>query len=100
MVLQGLKTPVARLTDIHSLRLPPEVTAELQTIIYDRRMDWEPWIESADSYEELRQKIASRGYSQLPLKGNPLHSESSYNNPHAADMRTVEVRKSMVRKAT
>ena len=100
MVLQGLQTPPTRLTDIHSLRLDPEVVAELHEIIHSKRMDWEPWVESANTYEELRQKLVSRGYSQLPLKASPLHSGSSHNDPYVADLRTVGARKSMVRKAT
>lgn len=100
MVLQGLETAATRVADIHSLRLPPEVIVELQTIIHDRRMDWEPWVESANSYEDLRQKLTVRGYTMLPLKSNPLHSESSHNNPHIADMRHIETRKTMLRKVT
>ena len=100
MNLQGMTTPATRLTDMGALRLTPEVVVELQSIIHEHRMDWEPWIESADNYEELRQKLVRRGYSQLPLKSEPLHSESSYNNPHVADTRTMGAQKTMLRKVT
>lgn len=100
MVLQGLQIPLTRITDINILRLSPDVISELNDIIYSNRMDWEPWVESADTYEELRQKLVSRGYSQLPLKASPIHSQSSHNNPHVADLRTVGAPKTMIRKAT
>lgn len=97
MILQGLETYPTRLTDVNSLRLPADLIVELQNIIHDNRMDWEPWVESANSYEELRQKLVNRGYSQIPLKANPLHAESS---PHVADLRSAGTRKTMVRKTT
>lgn len=99
MVLQGLTTPPTRVTDVNSLRLGPDVLSELTDIIHEHRMEWEPWVESANSYEELRQKLVTRGYSQLPLKATPLHSGSSHNNPHVADLRTVGAQKTMVQKA-
>jgi hypothetical protein len=100
MVLQGLQAAATRVVDVNLLRLPADVTSEVVDIIHDNRMEWEPWVESADTYEELRQKLVSRGYSQLPLKASPLHSASSHNNPHVADLRTVGTQKTMVRKAT
>ena len=98
LILQGLETSPVKLTDIHALKLQPHVLIELQTIIHEHRMDWEPWIESVDNYEQLRQNLIRRGYSKLPLKSNPLHSESSYNDPHVADMRIIASNKVMVRK--
>ena len=96
LVLQGLNVPATRLTDLGILRLNPEVVVELQNIVYENRMDWELWIESANNYEELRQNLINRGYSELPIKCKPIHSESSHNNPHVADTRSIGNRKCML----
>jgi hypothetical protein len=100
MVLQGKETPPTRLTDASLMRLTPEILPELQNILHDHRMEWEPWVESASNYEDLRKKLERRGYSNLPLKSQPLHTASSFNNPHVADTRHIGVRKTMLRKAT
>ncbi len=99
MILQGLKTLPTRLEDVETLRLPPVISQEVAEIIRQNRMEWEPWIESAENYAELKLKLEQRGYRNLPVRADPIHKESSYNDPHVADTRKL-IKKTMVRKPT
>jgi len=99
LTLQGLETTATRLTDVALLRLDPELMPELRNIIYEHRMEWEPWVESAENYADLKKKLEGRGYTNVPLKSKPLHSASSLSNPHVADTRNIGTRKTMLRKA-
>jgi hypothetical protein len=98
MTLQGLHVHPTHLQDVHSLRLKTELLPEIENILHSHKLEWELWIESANDYTELRNKLMKRGCKGLPIKIEPLHSESSINNPHVADTRSL-VRKVMVQKA-
>lgn len=43
---------------------------DISQIIYDSRMMWEPWVESAENIEALRQNLKLRGFVNLPLSNN------------------------------
>lgn len=98
--MQGLNTPATRLTDVALLRLAPELLPELQTILHGHKMEWEPWVESAENFADLKKKLEGRGYTNVPLKNKPLHTMSSFTDPHIADTRNIGTRKTMLRKAT
>jgi len=38
---------------------------QITQIIYDARMLWEPWVESANTFEELRASLKIRGYTNI-----------------------------------
>jgi hypothetical protein len=63
MVLDGPETHPVRITNLKSINLPDAVFNSVEKIVYDNRMYWEPWVESAESYEVLRQNLHKRGYS-------------------------------------
>lgn len=60
-----------RLKEVESLNLPAAITQKLNEIIYESRLEWEPWIESADSFDHLKSKIKKRGYLNLPISFIP-----------------------------
>jgi len=66
-----------RLNNIDLLRLPREWKLFITSIIHKNRMYWEPWIESASSFKQLKQKLRSRGYRNLPMSGEPIRLLSS-----------------------
>lgn len=70
-VMSGREQPPTRLNDIKTLQLPSQLQAELERIIADDRMMWEPWIESAESYDALRANLKKRGYTNTPVNGQP-----------------------------
>ncbi len=100
MTLQGLDTPPTRVANIADLRLQPELYEELDKFIESHKIGWEMWIESANSYQDLSDSLLKRGHSEVPIKCNPLHSESNFSDPHIADTRLLPKRKTMIRKST
>ena len=66
-----------RLKNISDIPLDPNVSQKIEQIIYDNRLNWEPWIESAGTYEDLKAKLKKRGYIGIPLSSQPeIYSES------------------------
>jgi hypothetical protein len=47
------------------------MTETIRAIVAENRMYWEPWIEPAQSYKELQERLLKRGYRKLPLAANP-----------------------------
>jgi hypothetical protein len=96
MVLDGPETTPVRVTDLKSIQLPAAVFESVEKILYDNRMYWEPWIESAENYEALRQTLQKRGYSNLYPSCKPMFDGSSLLYPQTADMTKHPPKKTMV----
>lgn len=96
-ILRGRKYGPARIHDISTLQLPAFWQTELDQIIFDSRMLWETWLESADSYDDLREALKKRGYSNIPISSQP---EISANNIRMPEVNTsyLPQTKTMVRK--
>lgn len=60
-----------RLTDLSQLSISIGVLKDLEQIIYDSRMLWEPWIESASTYDQLKINLKKRGYTNIPMSAQP-----------------------------
>ena len=56
-----------RLSNLGDLGISSESQAELSKIIHENRFEWEPWMESADSYRTLKRNLLYRGFGHLPL---------------------------------
>ena len=68
------KVNATRLDNLDVLRLPMTWKEELKKIIHLNRMYYEPWIESANSFKDLKSNLKKRGYSNLPITpGNMLN---------------------------
>jgi hypothetical protein len=65
------KISPTRLKEINELNLPISNAQKLSEIIYESRLEWEPWIESADSFDDIKKKIRNRGYKNLPISFLP-----------------------------
>lgn len=60
-----------------NIPLSSNVSQKIEQIVHDNRLNWEPWIESAATYEELKSKLKKRGYLGLPLSSQPeIYSEN------------------------
>jgi len=70
-VLNGAECQPMRI-DVKRLSLPSTLTDKLDNYIYQERMLWEPWIESATNYPEFVRSLQRRGFSKLPLCAKPL----------------------------
>ena len=71
--------PPTRITDLSSLKLPQGLRSSIQKTVYDNRMLWEPWLESAESYQHLRESLKKRGIRNIPLPSTPMHILSPKN---------------------
>lgn len=83
----------SRLSDTSILQLSPYSKAELDRIISEDRMMWEPWIESADSYDLLKSNLKKRGLLKIPLNGKPEVINHAFANTSG-----LPKKKSMLRK--
>ena len=50
---------------------PNNFPPEILSIIEENKMMWEPWIESSDSYKNLKSSLLRKGYSKLPITAMP-----------------------------
>jgi len=57
-----------RVENLTKLGLSPQVSSKVAKEAYENRMEYELFIESAESFDELRISLGKRGYSQLPLQ--------------------------------
>lgn len=62
------KAYATRVEDISRLGLGPQVSALVSKEAYENRMEYELFIESAESFDDLRLSLQNRGYSNLPLQ--------------------------------
>jgi hypothetical protein len=66
--------PATRVQDIKTLHLSQELETELVKTTFEQRMLWELWIETAESYDSLKKAMRVRGYSNLPMQADAIHT--------------------------
>jgi len=69
----GYDFPATRVQDVSSLSLPAHLQTRISKTKHDERMLWELWIEGAESFEDLKQSLKDRGYSNIPVHSSPKH---------------------------
>lgn len=92
-----------RVADIKKLNLPPKLTKEISETVHDNRMMYEPWIESANSFGDLKQSLKKRGYRNLPLNQSPMHMPGMIptgDESTVANTGQLSQRKSMLRRGS
>lgn len=65
-----------RLSNLDKLNLPKEKKQELENIIENNKIQFEIWIESAISYNALREKLYKRKFKFIPTINKPEISNS------------------------
>lgn len=55
------------------MNLPDELEREISHTIELNRMLFEPWVQSANGFQELKESLKKRGYKNLPISPSPLH---------------------------
>jgi len=73
---EGTDFPPTRVQDIQNLNLPSTIEPNVSKAVHDNRMMWEPWIEAASSYQDLKASLKARGYSNLPIHSMPMHTNA------------------------
>ena len=41
-------------------------------MIEQNKIYWEPWVQTANSFDDLRLNLKARGYSNIPANGYPM----------------------------
>lgn len=62
-------------------------------------MLYEPWVETAKDFNELRDRLKGRAFTDLPMGATPLLDLDGYAKAPQADVSSLDVRKTMLRKA-
>ena len=88
-----------RLEAASRLGLPTHESTGLQKMFDENRMNWEPWIETAEDYEALKRSLEGRGYKNVPVSCRPAHSSYAYTDPYVVDARFKQT-PTMLRRAT
>lgn len=86
-----------RVDDLTSLNLPAAWEKAIGKMIYDDRMKWEPWMQSAESFTEFRNNLYKRGYKHLPMHSTPKiimpNLRSEINEPKSKPRPRTMIRK-------
>jgi hypothetical protein len=61
-------------------------------------MMWEPWMESAESYQSLREILKKRGYSALPISPSSVIEYKTFMDIPVANTDKVPRQKTMLKK--
>ena len=72
---------------------------DLELMIHSNRMEWEPWIETCDSYANFQKILRDRGYQNLPSSPTPLIKYQDMSREYPTDTSKLPHQKTMLRKA-
>lgn len=96
--LQGTETVNSLVTNLKEFQLPQIWERKIAKIIYDNRMLYEPRVESAKTFEELKSRLRNRGFTGLPMGAIPLLDLQAYAKAPVANTSSCQVRNTMLRK--
>lgn len=95
---KGKKIMPTRVLNLPDLKLPTDYQDVLSKIIYDNRMMYEPWMESASNYASLRDQLKSRGYTNIPLTNLQEYGNTSRTTAPEIYTKNIPQIRTMVRK--
>jgi hypothetical protein len=98
--LSGRRQSPVRLTDTSLLSLPSPWKTRIDQLIFEERMLWEPWIETADNFEDLKDSLKGRGYTELPVSGQALFSRADFLSFPEVNVNRLPKQKVMLRKTS
>lgn len=95
----GRELSSVRLTEesLLSLQLPSSWYTEISQIVYNDRMQWEPWIESISDFATWRTSLKKRGYSNIPVSSQPEFTQSKVESIQV-NVAYLPIKKKMLRK--
>ena len=107
-VFQGINRKIHpnKIENISEFNLPAKLENSIRKSIRDNRMLWEAWIESSDSFQDLKKSLNKRGYKDLPISSFPkfkenISSKISFSKKEKGrdfNFRNLKERKTMMRK--
>ena len=93
--------PPTRISGIDGMNLPTNLSEEITGTIERERMLFEPWIETASSFQDLRDSLKRRGYKNIPNHISPLHeARGSLDQRPVPKTKHISKRKTMLRRAS
>lgn len=97
-VFRGAETAPMRVEDVKKLNLPNGIENEVINNIYHNRMLWEPWIESASDYNELKKSLRERGYTNIPMSVVCINGIKPQDNSKKIELKLKnKIKKTMIR---
>lgn len=63
-------------------------------------MLYEPWVETANDFNELRDRLKGRGFTEVPTGATPLLDFKAYSVAPIANTSSCQVQRTMLRKKT
>jgi hypothetical protein len=97
-VLQGEKIVNSKVTDVTLLKLPQIWERKIAVIVHEHRMHYDLHVESAYDFNELRDKLAIRGYADLPMGTSFLLDMRAYSLAPIANTANCPSTRSMLQK--
>lgn len=95
---RGKKIMPSRIENLEELRLPPDYADHIKKLIYENRMLYEPWIESANDYGTLVQNLKLRGYTNVPVSSKLLYGFTTSGYLPEISVGNIPLKKTMARK--
>jgi hypothetical protein len=77
-LLARLQVPnplATRVDDVKNLNLHPELEKKIDNEVKENKIYWELWIETAESYQKLKETLVKRGYSNIALHPVPMFND-------------------------
>lgn len=89
-----------KIEQINEINLPNEIINSIKEEYKKNKLIWEIYLESSDSYEELKKSLFRRGYKNLPLHQITLNIIKSQINEKIFEENKTMLRKKSQSKAT
>lgn len=93
----GNETVSSSVVNLTDLNLPQVWEREINKIIYNNRMLFELRIESASDYNELKERLIHKGYTNIPQGQNQMLNLGNGKKP-IANVSSCKVQQTMIRK--
>jgi hypothetical protein len=88
----------SRVSNIADLKLPTSLDRDISNTVYNDRMHWEPWIQSAENYGILRESLKKRRFRNIPMVPDPLHPIGGFGKIREPKTANFPKRKVMLKK--
>lgn len=89
-----------KIEKINEINLPNEIINSIKEEYKKNKLIWEIYLESSDSYEELKKSLIRRGYKNLPLHQITLNIIKSQINEKIFEENKTMLRKKSQSKTT
>lgn len=95
---KGKKILSTRIKNLSEINMPADYYDVIQSVIYENRFLYEPWIESADDFASLRQTLKLRGYTNIPVANVQLYGNMSSLSAPEINTTNIPQAVTMIRK--